>query len=140
MKTTTIIRRTFLLFALAGATTQAVAQPNDENARQQRIDRRIEHMKKHLAISDEQASKIASVLQTEHKVIADDRAALRAAAPEGKLLARTQLQKDRIEMRSQVLANLNANQLAKAEELRKRHAAREHIQRMSYHDMRLMHR
>ncbi len=137
MKTTMMTIRRFCTIGLIICTaTGAVAQPAHTHWKDltsdQRIDRRVEMMKRHLAITDAQATQIASVLHQEQQTLATDRQNVKEATQAQKMLARTQLQKDRLDVKSKVLQNLTPDQLAKAEELRKRHAMqmRKHHMRM----------
>lgn len=131
MKTTRMIRRLCTISLVVLTTTAAFAQgtPPQENRAasasqhkqhtpDERIDHRIEMMKKHLAISDAQATQIASVLHSEQNTLVADRQRLQNAKPEDKMQARTQLQQDRLNVKSQVIQQLTPEQRAKAEVLR----------------------
>ncbi|HYM20342.1 MAG TPA: hypothetical protein VEW28_04980 [Candidatus Kapabacteria bacterium] len=117
-------------------TSAALAQPptrwKDLTA-DQKVDRRVEMMKKRLAISDAQAVQISNVLHQEQKTLATDREQVKSAPAEQKMLARTNLQKDRLAGKEKVLTALTPDQLAKAEEIRKRHVQKMREYRMFMH-------
>lgn len=135
MKTTTLLRRILAISVLVLATSNGIAQtPPPEKPEapahgkhwkeltpDERIGRRVDMMKKHLDITDAQASRIAAVLHQEQQTLVADRQRVKDATPEQKLLARTQLQKDRLDVKSKVLLNLTPVQLVKADKISKHH-------------------
>jgi hypothetical protein len=119
-----MFRKLCTISLVIATASSAIAQPRGRFRNltpEQRVDHRVEMMKKHLAITDAQATQIAGVLREEQKTLAADREQVKAAPAEQKMLARTNLQKDRLAGKEQVLKSLTPDQLAKAEEIRKRH-------------------
>lgn len=85
---------------------------------EQRIEKRIEKMKKNLNISDAQATEIRSLL-TNSKTQLQDRIAKMKAAPEAdRALLRNDIKSSRISTHNQILHILTPEQRAKAETLR----------------------
>jgi len=128
-----------LAFAQQSTTEQPTEPPTQQwkqHTPEERIEHRVEMMRKRLAISDEQATKIAAVLRSEQHVLAEDRERMHAAPADQKILARTQMQQDRLNVKSKVLQNLTPEQLAKAEALRRQREAIRHRSKMDRYEHR----
>jgi Spy/CpxP family protein refolding chaperone len=85
---------------------------------QERIERRIEHMKKNLNISDAQAGQIRGVLIGKKAEMEDRIAKLKSAPASDKAALRNELKSARLSTHSEILRILTPEQRAKAESLR----------------------
>lgn len=108
------------LFTVTSVFAQTTATPVPPvQAKQQREENRIQMMKQRLAITDDQAARIADVLKDEHQTIKADRQAVQNAPADQKPLARVQMHQDMLVAKAKVLNMLTPEQRAKAEELHK---------------------
>ena len=85
---------------------------------EQRIEKRIEHMKKNLNISDAQATEIRTVLANRKAEMQDRIAKMKSAPAADKAAMRNELKSTRLSTHNEILLILSPEQRAKAESLR----------------------
>jgi len=85
---------------------------------EERIEKRIEHMKKNLNITDAQATEIRTVLINTKAQMQDPVAKMKSAPPADKAVLRNELKSTRISTHNEILRILSPEQRAKAESLR----------------------
>lgn len=114
-----------LLAAVIGISSISYADSGDWLAKdkqkmttEQRIEKRIERMKKNLNISDAQASEIRTILTNTKNQLQDRIEKMKSAPPSDKAAIRNELKSARLSTHNEILRILTPEQRAKAESMR----------------------
>ena len=108
---------------LAGAPLSIMAYSNDNGSPDKKIEKRIEHLKSKLSLTDDQVAKVKAVYMQNETLLTNDHNAVKAAAKESdaKKAAWQKMKADMQQVEAQVMPILTADQQTKLKEMIAKH-------------------
>ena len=108
---------------LAGAPLSIMAYSNDNGSPDKKIEKRIEHLKSKLSLTDDQVAKVKAVYMQNETLLTNDHNAVKAAAKESdaKKAAWQKMKAYMQQVEAQVMPILTADQQTKLKEMIAKH-------------------